>query len=126
MTDDDSESPEGGQFERFGWRSALVGAGLFVAGLLIGATLLGDVGEVPCYEVRQRAQPAQDVLAETFGGGDEGRQAIRELALLAREHPGCFDPAEVELLEQHLQQSPDEPATDEATVEASVDTVPND
>lgn len=119
MTDDagDSEAPRSGP----PWRSTMAGAGLFVAGMFVGATLLGDVGEVPCHEVMERAQPARDVLAETFGGGDEGRRAIRELAGLAREHPGCFDPAETQLLERELQRSPYEPATDQPTVEASVE-----
>ncbi len=81
----------------------------------MGATLLGDIGETPCYEVQERAQPARDVMTDTFGGGEEGRQAARELLELAQDHPGCFDPGMTEFLEDMVQ-SPVESETIEATV----------
>ena len=96
------------------WRSIAAGVGLFVAGVVVGATLLGDIGETPCYEVQERAQPSRDVLTDTFGSGERGRQAGQELLELATEHPGCFDPGMVEFLEAQLQ-SPADSATVEAT-----------
>lgn len=115
MSEQEWEVAGEGQSRTVGWRSVAAGVGLFFAGVLAGATLLGDAGETPCYEVEERAQPARDVLSSTFGGGEEGRQAMRDLFGLAQEHPGCFDPAYVELLEGELQ-SPDEPETVEPTV----------
>lgn len=101
------------------WRQLVAVSGVsFVLGLGLGAVLLGDLGEVPCYEVEEQAQPARDRLADTFGGGEEGREAIRELVALAREHPGCFDPENVALLERELEEA-DGTATLEPTDEAS-------
>lgn len=116
MSGHEWEAARRGRLEILGWRSIAVGVGLFAVGLVAGATLFGDIGETPCYEVRERAQPARDVMSETFGGGEEGRQAMRDLLELAQEHPSCFDPAEVELLESQLQSPPGEHQTDEATV----------
>lgn len=114
-----------GRSEIAGWRSIAAGVGLFAAGLMVGATLFGDIGETPCYEVEEMAQPARNVMSATFGGGEEGRQATRTLLKLSREHPSCFHPSEVELLEGQLQSSPGEVQTVEPTVMPSVSVAPS-
>lgn len=114
-----------GRFEVLGWRSIAAGVGLFAAGLVVGATFFGDVGETPCYEVEEMAQPARNVMSATFGGGEEGRQAMRDLLKLAREHPSCFHPSEVELLEDQLQSSPGELQTVEPTMVPSASVAPS-
>lgn len=63
-------------------------AGL-AAGLLIGAVVLGDLGERPCYEVHERAQPLWEQL---HAADDDQMDAVRELARLADRHTGCFEP----------------------------------
>lgn len=108
-----------------GWLSIAVGVGLFALELVAGATLFGDVGETACYEVEERAQPLQDEISATFGTGEEGRQAIRDLLELAHEHPSCFDPAEVGLLEDQLQSSPGEHQTVELTVMPTASVAPS-
>lgn len=115
-----------GRFGTSRWRSVAAGVGLFAAGLLVGATLFGDVGETPCYEVEEMAQPARNVLTDTFGSGDEGRQAARDLVDLAREHPSCFHPAEVERLEEPSRSSPGELRTVEPTVMPTASVAPSD
>lgn len=114
-----------GRFETSGWRSIAAGVGLFAAGLVVGATFFGDIGETPCYEVEEMAQPARNVMSATFGGGEEGRRATRTLLELAREHRSCFHPPEVELFEGQLQSSPGEVETVEPTVMPSVSVAPS-
>lgn len=106
MSEQERDVAGDGGFESLGWRSIAAGVGLFAAGLLVGATLFGDVGETPCSEVEEMAQPARNVLTDTFGEGEEGRRAARDLLDLAQEHPSCFHPAEVELLEDTLRSPP--------------------
>lgn len=114
MSDQLGDAAGAGRLAALGWRSVVAGVTLFAAGVVVGATLLGDIGEIPCYEVQERAQPARDVLTDTFGSGERGRQAAQELLGLVREHPGCFDPGMAEFLEAQ-QQTPGESETVEAT-----------
>ena len=111
MSEREWEAAGAGRFETLGWRSIAAGFGLLAVGLVVGATLFGVVGETPCYEVEERAQPALDAISATFGDGEEGRQAISDWLELAQAHPSCFDPAYVELLQSQLQSSSDAPQT---------------
>lgn len=125
MSEQELDAAGKGRSGTSGWRSIAVGVGLFALGLVAGATLFGDVGETPCYEVEERAQPIQDEISATFGAGEEGRQAMRDLLELAHENPSCFDPAEVEFLEDQLQSSPGEHQTVEPTVVPTASAVPS-
>lgn len=115
MSDQQRDAVAARRLENLGWRSMVAGVVLFAAGVVVGAMFLGDIGETPCYEVREQAQPARDVLTDTFGAGEEGRQAAQDLLDLVRSHPGCFEPGMAEFLERQLQ-SPVESETVEATM----------
>lgn len=73
------------------------------AGLLIGAVLLGDLGERPCYEVHLRAQPLWDQL---HAADSDQMEAVRQLARLADRHTGCFEPARRQALRDVAEHGP--------------------
>lgn len=99
-------------------RRVVAAAVVFAVGVLVGAALLGDVGETSCREVFERAQPARNELARTFGQGEEGRDAVRELLEVVRARPDCFRPEEVELFERQAEESATEPPLDAPTAVA--------
>lgn len=102
---------------------AVVGVAVFAVGVLVGATLLGDIGEDSCRDVFERARPARNELSRTFGGGVEGRDALRELLSIARSRPDCFRPEEIELFEATLEEQTTEPPTDAATTTGDPDSL---
>lgn len=82
------------------------------AGLVLGAMVVlvacgspdreetagsGELEEVPCSQVQDELEEPRRVLAETFGGGPEGREANRALADTIEARPDCFGEDELEM-----------------------------
>lgn len=75
---------------------------VLAGGAAMGAALFGDVGETPCYEVREESVRLEVSLHE----GEDVSRSAADLAALTRRHPGCFEPRWAENVNRLAQEGP--------------------